>query len=122
MLTDTACKNATCPANKKRLKLSDSAGLYLEVSPGGAKRWFLKYRKPGQDEKAGLLVESRMAFGVYPAVSLAQARKARDAAKHTMAMGLDPVQARKVDKLKTRAMQGDTFAEVAAEYMAVRSP
>jgi len=122
MLTDTACKNATCPADKKRLKLSDSAGLYLEVSPGGAKRWFLKYRKHGQDDKAGQLVESRMALGVYPAVSLAQARKARDAAKDTLATGLDPVQARKVDKLKTRAMQGDTFAEVAAEYMAVRSP
>jgi Arm DNA-binding domain len=122
MLTDTACKNATCPVGKKRLKLSDSAGLYLEVSPGGAKRWFLKYRKRGDGNKAGQWVESRMSLGAYPAVSLAQARKDRDAAKAVKANGLDPVQTRKVDKLKARAMQGDTFKDVAAEYMAVRSP
>ncbi|WP_310625166.1 integrase arm-type DNA-binding domain-containing protein [Limnohabitans sp.] len=122
MLTDTACKNATCPPDKKRLKLGDSGGLYLEVSPAGAKRWFLKYRKDGTGDKAGRVVETRMALGNYPAVSLAQARKARDAAKAVKTQGLDPVQARRVDKLKAKALEGDTLADVVAEYMAVRSP
>jgi integrase len=122
VLTDATCKNAACPPQKTRLKLSDSGGLYLEVHPGGAKRWFLKYRKRGHGDKAGRLVESRMALGVYPAVSLVQARQARDAAKAVRASGLDPVQARKVDKLKARAMQGDTFADVAAEFIAARTP
>ena len=40
MLTDTACKNAQCPADKARVRLSDAGGLYLEVTPNGAKRWF----------------------------------------------------------------------------------
>jgi integrase len=122
MLTDAQCRNALCPTDKKRVSFTDSGGLYLEVSPAGAKRWFLKYRKDGKGDKAGGLVQARMALGSYPAVSLVAARKARDAAKATKAQGLDPVQVRKVDKLKARAMQGDTFAEVAAEYMAIRSP
>ena len=48
MLTDTICKNATCPPDKLKLRLSDSGGLYLEVSPNGSKRWFYKYRKDGR--------------------------------------------------------------------------
>ena len=45
MLTDAQCKNAVCPTDKKRARLFDSRGLYLEVSPAGSKRWFYKYRK-----------------------------------------------------------------------------
>lgn len=122
MLTDTACKNATCPPDRKRLKLSDSAGLYLEVSPGGAKRWFLKYRKPGQGDKAGSLVESRMALGLYPAVSVAAARKARDAAKAIKGLGVDPVQARKLEKLKAANPEGETFKAIALEWFKLQTP
>lgn len=42
MLTDAQCKNATCSPDKPRARLADSGGLYLEVSPAGSKRWFLK--------------------------------------------------------------------------------
>ena len=42
MLTDKHCKNATCPADKKRVRFTEAQGLYLEVSPGGSKRWFWK--------------------------------------------------------------------------------
>ncbi|MEY5099553.1 MAG: hypothetical protein RJA36_2272, partial [Pseudomonadota bacterium] len=42
MLTDAQCRNATCPPDKKRARFTDSGGLYLEVSPGGSKRWFMK--------------------------------------------------------------------------------
>lgn len=121
MLTDATCKNAQCPPDKPRAKFSDSGGLYLEVSQGGARRWFWKYRKPGQGDKAGQLVEARMALGNYPAVSLAQARKARDAAKGTKAGGMDPVQARKAQKLAT-PIGGDTFKAIGMEWLALKSP
>jgi len=93
MLTDAQCKNATCPPEKVRARLSDSGGLYLEVGQNSSKRWFWKYRKEGK--------EGRMALGSYPAVSLNSARRARDAAKLKKADGIDPVQARKIDKLKS---------------------
>lgn len=108
MLTDPECRNATCPPDKPRKRLADSGGLYLEVSPNGSRRWFWKYRKDGR--------EGRMALGSYPAVSLSAARKARDAARLTKAGGVDPVQARKVDKLKATNPAGDTFRVVAWEW------
>jgi len=58
MLTEIDCKNAVCPADKKRIRLNCSSGLYLEVTPKGSKRWFWKY---WLDSK-----EKRMALGSYP--------------------------------------------------------
>ena len=92
MLTDAHCRNATCPPDKKRARFTDAAGLYLEVSPTGFKRWFWKIYTDGK--------ESRLALGSYPAVSLSTARQARDAAKKKRAEGTDLVLARKIEKLK----------------------
>ena len=72
-LTDVACRNATCPAGKPRERYSDGLGMYLEVTPTGRKYWRLKYRF-GPKEK-------RLALGIYPEVSLAAARRARDKAR-----------------------------------------
>ncbi len=58
---------------EKAYKLADGAGLYLEVVPSGSRYWRMKYLFNGK--------EKPMAFGVYPAVSLAQARALRDEAK-----------------------------------------
>jgi integrase len=108
MLTDAHCKNARCSPALKRERLSDSGGLYLEVSPTGSKRWFWKYRINGK--------EGRMALGSYPSVGLTAARKARDAAKLQKAEGVDPVKARKVERLKASNPAGDTFKVVALEW------
>jgi len=108
MLTDLHCKNAACPPGKKRARLTDSAGLYLEVSPAGSKRWFWKTYTDGK--------EGRLALGSYPAMRVADARKARDAAKVQKAAGVDLVQARKLDKLKGQRAGGDTFKAVALEW------
>lgn len=112
MLTDAECKNAICPAGKKQARFSDSGGMYLQVSLAGSKRWFLKYRTGG--------VEKQMALGSYPKVGLAAARKARDAAKLQKSKGLDPVQVRKVEKLKSTTAVGDTFKETALEWYGVK--
>jgi integrase len=114
MLTDNQCKNAVCPTDKPRARLADSGGLYLEVSPNGSRRWFWKYRKDGK--------EGRMALGGYPAVSLSAARKARDTAKLQKSEGRDPVQARKVEKLKASNPAGDTFRVVAWEWFEKQVP
>ncbi len=114
MLTDAQCRNAVCPPDKKHARFTDGGGMYLQVSPAGSKRWFLKYRIAG--------VEKQLALGSYPAVSLTAARKARDAAKLTKADGRDPVQVRKVAKLKAMNPTGDTFKIVALEWFGKQAP
>lgn len=114
MLTDAECKNATCPPDKTRERLACSGGLYLEVSPKGSKRWFWKYRKDGK--------EGRMALGSYPQIGAKQARAARDAAKLQKSEGRDPVQTRKVEKLKATRTTGDTFKALALEWYGKQAP
>ena len=114
MLTDAHCRNATCPPDRKQARFTDSGGLYLQVSPSGTKRWFLKYRTGGK--------EKQLALGSYPAVGLTAARKARDAAKRQKASGIDPIQSRKLIKLKAINPDGDTFRAVAMEWFAKQEP
>ena len=108
MLTDADCKNATCPADLKRRRLTDGSGLYLEVSPAGSKRWFWKFYPDGK--------ESRLALGSYPEVTLKAARAARDEARKTRTAGTNPVQQRKADKLASSASKATTFEAVAREF------
>jgi integrase len=112
MLTDAECRNAICPTDKKQARYADSGGMYLQVSPAGSKRWFLKYRVGGK--------EKQLAMGSYPDVSLTAARKARDVAKLQKAAGTDPVQLRKLDKLKTITPDADTFKVTALEWYAMK--
>src|SRR5450830_1383743 len=114
MLTDAQCRNAVCPPDRKQARFADSGGMYLQVSPAGSKRWFLKYRIAG--------AEKQLALGSYPDVSLTNARKARDAAKLQKSTGADPVQVRKVEKLKATRTDGDTFKAVALEWYGKQSP
>lgn len=108
MLTDAQCRNAVCPPDRKQARFADSGGMYLQVSPAGSKRWFLKYRVAG--------AEKQLALGGYPDVSLTNARKARDAAKLQKSEGIDPVQVRKIEKLKALTPAGDTFKATALEW------
>ncbi|MES4110365.1 Arm DNA-binding domain-containing protein, partial [Escherichia coli] len=93
---------------EKAYKLADGAGLYLEVVPSGSRYWRMKYRFNGK--------EKRMAFGVYPAVSLAQARALRDDAKKKLAEGIDPSLAKKEEKLVRDVQLNNTFQAVALKW------
>jgi len=108
MLTDKECRNAICPPDKARRRLPDAGGLYLEVSPAGSKRWFLKYRRDGK--------EMRLALGGYPEVSLADARAKQAEAKALKRKGVDPVHSKQVAKLKASQQVDDTFAATAREW------
>ena len=112
MLTDAQCRNAVCPPDKKQVRFTDAGGMYLQVSPAGSKRWFLKYRLAG--------AEKQLALGSYPDVILTAARKAREAAKLEKSAGRDPVQARKVAKLKALTPAADTFEATALEWYAMK--
>lgn len=109
-LTDTAVRKAAPRA--KPYRLADGGGMYLEVSPTGAKYWRLKYRHSGK--------EKRLALGVYDRVTLADARSRREDARRMLANGIDPGAARKQAKLATveaAAVASDTFEVLAREWM-----
>lgn len=107
-LTDTKLR-ATKPKDKT-YRLADAGGLYLEVSPAGGRYWRWKYRIGGK--------EKRLALGVYPEVTLAEARASRDAARKELAAGTDPGQARKEAKRKTSAALENSFEKVARDWHA----
>ncbi|MEW6705027.1 MAG: integrase arm-type DNA-binding domain-containing protein [Pseudomonadota bacterium] len=107
-LTDTACRNAKCPADKARARFSDSQGLYLEVLPSGGKYWRLKYRYAGKEKRLGL--------GVYPAVPLKDARSKRDEARAQLAAGQDPSLVRQEKKLARLIAQEHSFEAVARAW------
>jgi hypothetical protein len=80
-LSDLQLRNAKkC---EKPYKLADGGGLYVEVTPAGSKLWRMKYRQPNGKE-------NKLHCGVYPEVSLGQAREQRETARKLLAVGGDP--------------------------------
>jgi integrase len=111
-LTDTALRNAK-PC-QKTVKRFDERGLYLEISPAGGKWWRLKYRFDGK--------EKRLSLGVYPNVSLKDARDRRDVARKLLADGIDPSENRKAQKAGRADRAANSFEVVAREWFAKYSP
>lgn len=99
-------------AKEKSYKLSDSGGLYLEVTKTGSKYWRLKYRF--------LKKEKLLSIGVYPAISLKQARQARERAKELLAQGIDPSQDKQEKQRQAQAVTADIFSEVAKRWFKVK--
>jgi integrase len=98
----------TAKPKDKTYKIADGGGLYLEITPKGAKYWRMKYRRPA-DKK-----EDRLAFGVWPAVKLVEARAKRDEAKKLLGQGIDP----KVEQKEAQAVMSGaySFETVAREW------
>lgn len=94
----------------KPYKVSDSGGLYMFVQPSGQRYWRLAYRWAGK--------QRTMALGVYPAVSLAEARKERDAVRRLLAEGKDPVALAREEAAAARLAEMATFKAVAEEFLA----
>ncbi len=114
-LTDTAIKKAKSEA--KDYKMADGGGMYLLVKATGSKCWRLKYRIGGR--------EKLMAFGMYPDVSLADARGRREQARKLLANGVDPSaikQKAKQEKVKILQIAENSFRNLATEFHKVKSP
>ncbi|MBJ8952017.1 MULTISPECIES: tyrosine-type recombinase/integrase [Enterobacteriaceae] len=98
----------TAKPKDKPYKLADGGGLYLLVNPNGAKYWRLKYRVAGK--------EKLLALGVFPDVTLADARAKRDEAKRGIAGGIDPNEAKREEKATREAQINNTFQDLATEW------
>ncbi|WP_273827778.1 tyrosine-type recombinase/integrase [Providencia rettgeri] len=89
-------------------KMADGGGLYLEVNTNGSKAWRMKYRFGGK--------EKRLSFGMYPLVSLADARKKRDEAKKLLVDGIDPAETKKIEKMAQKMGMKNSFESIAREW------
>lgn len=107
-LTDTKVRNAK-PAEKP-YKLQDGQGLFLDVRPSGAKIW--RYRYWNADGNDGIFT-----VGEYPAVSLSDARKAREWARQQVKQGRNPTQVRKAERMERIGDAATTFEVVAREWI-----
>ena len=109
-LTEAAAKQAK--PKDKPYKLPDGGGMYLEVMPTGSKYWRLKYRYGGK--------EKRLAFGVYPVVSIAVAREKARLAKADLAEGNDPSEIKKQQKISKQISINNSFEAIALEFIEKR--
>jgi len=112
-LTDAAIRNAKPSEDGKTLKLADGGSLFLWVMPNGAKYWRLAYRFAGK--------QKLLALGVYPDISLKQAREKRDEAKKLLLDGVDPSTQRRADKIAAKVAAASTFEAIAKEWHAKES-
>lgn len=104
---------ATKPTDKP-FKLSDGSGLYLLVQPNGSKYCRLDYRFVGK--------RKTLAVGVYPDVSLLDARARRTNARKLLADGIDPGQNKKAIKMAGESRAANSFEVVAREWHGKFSP
>ena len=105
-LSDAKVRNAKPLA--KSYKITDGQGLFLQVNPTGSKYWRLKYHFAGK--------EKLLALGVYPDVSLEDAREKRGNARKILAVGGDPSKAKQEAKRKLLAAVENSFELVAREW------
>lgn len=111
-LTDIAIRRAQ-PAKKSR-KMFDGRGLYLEVAPRGGKWWRFKYRFGGK--------EKRLSLGVYPEVSLKEARLRCEDARRMLTREIDPSEHRQALKAARAQEASNSFEAVAREWFAKHAP
>jgi integrase len=105
-LTDAKVRNL-----KEAGKHFDGGGLYLEVTKTGGRYWRLKYYF--------LRIERRLALGVYPTVSLKDARERREAAKKLLSQGIDPGEVKRASKEEAISAAKNTFSALAAQWLEV---
>jgi integrase len=110
MLTDATIRK-TKP-QEKPVKLTDEAGLHLLVTPAGGKLWRYRY----EIKVAGLRREKLLALGKYPAMSLSDARTARDAARALLDKGRDPSEEKKRQRAHVDEVASNSFEAVASRW------
>ncbi|MBI5137137.1 MAG: integrase arm-type DNA-binding domain-containing protein [Nitrospirae bacterium] len=106
-LTELSIRNAR--AGEKAARMSDGGGLYLQMEPNGGKYWRLAYRFGGK--------QKTLALGVYPTITLKDARARRDEARRQLAHGIDPGAHRKEVREREEAQVTTSFESVAREWL-----
>jgi integrase len=106
-LTDTHIRHSKPAA--KPFKLTDGGGMYLLVTPDGARYWRMDYRF-GRKRRT-------LALGVYPTVTLAGARERREEARRLLAKAIDPSAAKKAGQRAALIANENTFEAIAREWI-----
>jgi integrase len=107
-LTDAAVR--ALKKKDKPYRVTDGAGLYVYVSTEGTRSFRWNYTFGGKAKTA--------TFGVFPDVGLSEARQRHQAARASLAAGIDPGEAKREDKRKREAAVRDTFGAVSEELIA----
>ncbi|EAB6566768.1 integrase [Salmonella enterica subsp. enterica serovar Sandiego] len=110
----TARQISTAKPTDKPYKLSDGGGLYLLVNPNGSRYWRMKYRYAGK--------EKRLSIGVYPDVTLAEARDKRTKAKRILAAGDDPSEVKQAEREAKNLAVNNSFELLALEWHEHKKP
>ena len=106
-LTDIVIRKAK--ARLAPYKMADGGGMYVLVKPDGARYWRMDYRWEGR--------RRTLALGVYPSVSLSDAREKKDQAKKQLAARTDPATQRKLDKIASNVASKNTFRLISREWI-----
>lgn len=108
MLTEKQIQECSIPTTGTK-KIFDAHGLHLHIFPNGSKRWRYHYYIFGKNKI--------LALGVYPAMSLKEAREAHEEARALLRKGIDPCAEKQRRKLQRKnELFGNSFAEVAKEW------
>lgn len=94
-------------------RVSDGGGLFMLIGQDGSKKWRFQYTAPSGKR-------NNLAFGDYPAVGAAEARRKAQEARELLEQGIDPSQAKKEAKLATRIAAANSFQAVAEEWLAMK--
>jgi Integrase len=97
----------------KAYTLGDGQGLSLLIEPNGSKSWRFRYRYAGKPKMISL--------GVYPTITLADARSRRDEARKLVAEGKNPSEVRKEQKLALQTESENAFEKIAREWHQLKS-
>lgn len=101
-------------ATDKQQKLSDGGGLYLLIHKNGGKYWQMAYRFGGK--------QKTLSLGVYPDITLAEARDRREQARKLLANNIDPGVVKQAQKTVAVAQTENSFEIIAREWFARHAP
>ena len=110
----TALEVTKSKAAEKPQRLADGGNMYLLIQPNGAKYWRMDYRLAGK--------RKTLAIGVYPDISLADARERREQARKLIANGVDPVEVKHAQAASIVANTENSFEVIAREWFVRHAP
>lgn len=110
----TARQVSTAKPTDKPYKLSDGGGLYLLVNPNGSRYWRMKYRYAGK--------EKLLSIGVFPDVTLAEARDKRTEARRVLSAGDDPSEVKQAAREAKNLAINNSFELLALEWHEHKKP
>jgi integrase len=113
-LTALAVKNVKY-GEKPSNKHPDGGGLYLFTEKNGGKYWRMNYRHPISKK------ENTLSFGIYPTVTLEDARRQRDDTRRLIQQNIDPAEHRNEKRRQAQASLEHTFEAIATSWLAFRS-